>query len=621
MRRALCSALALALAVPATAAAGEIRITSVESRGGQRVAVTVVTPTPTRRAPAIRENGGYVAGLVTQNLGEGKSVVLAIDRSRSMQGAALTNATAAARSFVASKPASDRISVVAIGTRALQLTRFSSATIDADIALRTVTLDSRQGTALNDALVLAARALEAEEAGGRVIVLLTDGNEVSSEATEAEAIAAAKNAGVSVYPVAIESARFSPAPLKRIAAATGGTYRGASSSAALGQLYAAVAAELRRTWRLEYLTSARAGTPATIKVWVPGGGTATKSFTVAGTATAGGDGSGLIPARLVESTLGSLLLAAVVAGLVLLAAAFVFAARRGSWLRGRLAPHVQTYTRAEAEKEERKRLAVAADLFRATERSFGGSRIWRRIQTRIDQADLPLQTVEVVYMCAGAAVLLGLMAAIFGMGSRLIVLAMLLGAFLPYGFVAFRARRRSKAFEDQLSDLLMSIAASLKAGHSFKQGLQSIADEGRPPASVEFQRILTDMQLGRPMDDTLSDAATRVGSKDFEFVVTAVTIQRQVGGSLANLFDMIADTVRQRQAFARKVKGLTAMGRASAYVLVGLPFVLAAVLTLLNPEYMSPLYGTPTGHKLIIVGAISMTIGSVILRKIVSFKG
>ena len=113
----------------------------------------------------------------------------------------------------------------------------------------------------------------------------------------------------------------------------------------------------------------------------------------------------------------------------------------------------------------------------------------------------------------------------------------------------------------------------------------------------------------------------RVGSKDLDFLLAAITIQTQVGGSMAGLFDMVADTVRQRQQFARKIKGLTAMGRASAYVLIGLPFFVALALTLLNPSYMHPLYATSTGHTLIMVGLMMMAFGSLILRKLVSFKG
>jgi tight adherence protein B len=198
---------------------------------------------------------------------------------------------------------------------------------------------------------------------------------------------------------------------------------------------------------------------------------------------------------------------------------------------------------------------------------------------------------------------------------------MLLGASAPYGFVAFKAKRRLKAFENQLPDLLITIAASLKAGHSFRQGIQTLVDEGQDPAAGEFRRVMTDTSLGRPMEDALLEMSDRVGSKNFEFAITAVTIQRQVGGSLAGLFDMVADTVRQRQQFSRKIRSLTAMGRMSAYVLIGLPFFIAGALTLMNGMYMDPLYHSAKGHFLIGMMLVLMAFGSLILKKIVSFKG
>jgi tight adherence protein B len=123
------------------------------------------------------------------------------------------------------------------------------------------------------------------------------------------------------------------------------------------------------------------------------------------------------------------------------------------------------------------------------------------------------------------------------------------------------------------------------------------------------------------MDEALAEMTKRVGSKNFEFVISAVTIQRQIGGSLAGLFDMVADTVRQRQQFQRKIRGLTAMGRMSAYVLIGLPFFVLATVTMANGEFMDPLYHSHMGHVLLITMVVMMGIGSLILRKIVSFKG
>ena len=123
------------------------------------------------------------------------------------------------------------------------------------------------------------------------------------------------------------------------------------------------------------------------------------------------------------------------------------------------------------------------------------------------------------------------------------------------------------------------------------------------------------------MDDALGEMADRVGSENFGFAITAVTIQRQVGGSLASLFDMVSETVRNRQQFARKVRSLTALGRMSAYTLVAIPFFIAGMVSLTNRSYMTPLFHTHIGHLLLFVGLTMMAIGSLILKKIVAFKG
>ena len=186
---------------------------------------------------------------------------------------------------------------------------------------------------------------------------------------------------------------------------------------------------------------------------------------------------------------------------------------------------------------------------------------------------MPLRASELLYICLGSGLVLGLFGAV-AVSSSLVTLALLaIGGSLPVLYVKFKAGMRIKAFDNQLPDLLITVAASLKAGHSFRHAIQAVVDEGAEPTAKEFTRVLSETQLGRPMDQALGDMSERVGSKNLSFVITAVTIQRQVGGSLAGLFDMVADTVRQRQQFARKVRGLTAMGRMSAYVLIGLPFL------------------------------------------------
>jgi tight adherence protein B len=610
-------ALALALAcvvLPGVAAAAGPQIAALDAAGYPTVNATVVTPKQVGSAPTLTENGRPVVGLHAVNLGREKSVVLLVDRSQSMLGQAIQDASAAARTFVAAKPRRDRIAIVGVGRRAVQLTSFASTTVEADEALRAMAVDDVQGTALYDGVILATQALAADLNPTRVLILLTDGQEVSSDATLSEAIAAARAAGVAVYPIGIESPSFRPGPLERLAERTGGRYAGASGTKDLKAIYARLAEELRRTWQLSYVTSARPGDRIEVA-----SGAATARAVVPGASRDIAVESSKVPEPLFK--VGPALTATIVGFLILLAVLFAIRAPVGSRLRRQISPHLGEQERKRVRGRVQERFATASSLMKATERALGHLSVWHSLHRLLERADVPLRTVELVYIAVGSGLVAGMLFAVAGMASFVILIAMVAGGSLPILFVWHKARRRLNAIDDQLPDLLVTLAASLKAGHSFRQGIQAVVDEGQPPASKEFKRVLTETRLGRPMDDALADMATRIGSKNVSFVVTAVTIQRQVGGSLAGIFDMVAEAVRNRQQFARKIRSLTAMGRASAYVLVGVPFFLCGTITLMNPEYMDPLYHSSTGNKLLILGLAMIAVGSLMLRKIVTFRG
>jgi tight adherence protein B len=618
MRRSFIIAPALALAfLFAGAASAGVELKGVDASAYPTIRASVVTSSPTSKPPRLLENGRPVSGLLAENLGRAKSVVLAVDRSRSMAGKPFTDAVAAAQAFLRAKPRDDRVAVATFATTPLLLTGFSTNPADARSALASIAVAPKEGTTLYDSLVQSSRALASESYAGRVLIAVTDGNETRSAASLGNVIAVARESAVSVYVVAIESARFNPTPLKTLARATGGSYRGAGSSRELAAIYSSIARELQRTWRLEYPTAARPGERLELKALTAAGNTASE-LAIPGVDRARADDT-LLPEGFYQA--GTPAMALLVGLLVLLAGTFALAAARGERLRKRLAPHLNQADARAKRKHDRQRLALFSSLFRVTEEAFSHWKHWRTLQRMLERADLPLRTVEFVYLIGGGALVFGLFAAVTAPSAFMILLAMLAGGAMPVAFVWFKGSQRINAFENQLPDLLITLAASLKAGHSFKQGLQSVVDEGREPASKELKRVLTEARLGRPMDESLQEMALRLGSKNFDFVITAVTIQRQVGGSLAGLIDMVADTVRQRQQFARKIKGLTAMGRASAYVLLGLPFFIAIIITIMNPRYMDPLYNTSTGHKLIATGLAAMCFGTVVLRKIVSFKG
>jgi tight adherence protein B len=619
LRLVLAAAALVALTVPAAAGAG-VRLNGVDFGAYPAVRATVVTSVPSTAPPKLLENGRPVVGLQAVNLGRSKNVVLALDTSRSMAGKPLAEAAAAATAFVATKPSSDRIALVTFGQRASLQGPFSTSTIDSDNALRTLAVGANSGTALWDAVDLSARLL-ASQPGGRVVVLLTDGNDVGSRASESDALLSLHKAGVVVYPIAFGSHADSSG-LERLASSTGGSFHTASTSATLSGIYSSIGHELRRTWRVRYLTTARPGDKLELKASVGRLGSDTTSVSVPGSGSATSDKpSPLLPDSFYGRA-GDLLFTVLAALLVLAAGILAASTLRGSWLKRRLAAHVEpSRGRAAKHRTGRERLAMLSGLFRVTESTFGHRRQWRNLQLLLERADLPLRTVEFAWLLIGCSFVLAVLAAIINGGALAILACFLVGGFVPYLVVWMKARRRVRAFEDQLPDLLITMAASLKAGHSFKQGIQSVVDEGQEPAAKELRRVLTDTQLGRPMEAALQETAERIGSKNFSFVITAVNIQRQVGGSLAGLFDMVADTVRDRQQFARKIRSLTAMGRMAAYVLVGLPFFIALAMTVLNPTYMDPLFHSHTGHMLIMLGLTMMAFGSLVLKKIVSFKG
>jgi tight adherence protein B len=608
----------LALVFAAPAAAG-VRITGVDTSGYPELRVTVLAPLGSSR-PALDEDGTRVIGGRVVNLGVAKSVVLAVDRSQSMHGRSLTDAAAAARAFVAAKRAADRVEVIAFGSRALAVSRFSSSTVDADAALRGLATDSANGTALWDAVVLAAQRLTHEQQPGHVIVVVTDGADVSSINTLQQAVAAAHAAHAAVYSIGIGGPSFTPGALRTVSLATGGSYRQVARTRDLDTVYAALASELDRTWQLSYVTAARPGMTLDLAAAVPGAGTAHATARVLG-----GEPAVMAPSKLIPafgySAAGTLAVAVVVGLLVLLACCFWFAAQRGGKLRARIEPHLGLVERGAKVRRESGRAAARVHVANGVEHLLGNLRQFRSVQLTIERADLPVRAGELLALCAGLALSCGLLTAASASPTLVIVAVMAVAGWAPYAYVSFRAKSRIKKFENQLPDLLITIAASLKAGHSFRQGIQSVVDEGAEPAAKEFRRVLTETQLGKTMDDALADLSVRIGSKNLSFVINAVTIQRQIGGSLAGLFDMVADTVRQRQQFGRKVKGLTAMGRMSAYVLVGLPFFIGAMVSLINGAYMAPLYQSATGQKMLIAGVVMIVIGSLMLKKIVSFRG
>ncbi len=200
------------------------------------------------------------------------------------------------------------------------------------------------------------------------------------------------------------------------------------------------------------------------------------------------------------------------------------------------------------------------------------------------------------------------------------VVGLVVGAAVPLLVrmaIDFLAARRRRKFSDQLADTLQILAGSLRAGHGLAQGIHTVGVEAESPTAEEFRRLTIETRLGRDLVDALTGLADRVGGDDFRWVVQAIEIQRDVGGDLSEVLDTVASTIRDRTRIRRQVSALSAEGRMSAWVLMLLPFGLAGVMYVTNPAFLSPLFHSGPGYKLLAVGAALLVVGGLWLRRIV----
>jgi tight adherence protein B len=197
---------------------------------------------------------------------------------------------------------------------------------------------------------------------------------------------------------------------------------------------------------------------------------------------------------------------------------------------------------------------------------------------------------------------------------------LLVGACIPWVYLGFSAARRVKAFNAQLADALQLIAGGLTAGLSFAQSMDTIVREGTEPMAGEFRRALVEARLGVGIEDALDTVAGRMGSKDFEWVVMAVRIQREVGGNLAELMLTVSATLREREYLRRQVRALSAEGRMSAWILCLMPPLFLVYLKVTSPQTLTPLFHTGSGVLLLIAAAVLMAVGSFWMSKVVKVE-
>lgn len=251
------------------------------------------------------------------------------------------------------------------------------------------------------------------------------------------------------------------------------------------------------------------------------------------------------------------------------------------------------------------------------------------IKARIAMADVRLRVSEYVALQLVFAVVGVVVAAIlFGPGPVMLLIGAIIGLFVPRIYVSTMATRRLHTFEGQLSDTLNLWVNALRSGYSVLQGMEAIATELPPPVSKEFERVVQEVRLGLSLNQALGNMLRRVPSEDLDLVVTAVNIQREVGGNLTEILDTISYTIRERVRIKGEIRTLTSQGRLTGIIISLLPIGLGLVLYLINPEYVGQLivrddpflFGIPCGWIVIGFGLLLMFFGVLAIRKIVDIE-
>jgi tight adherence protein B len=260
------------------------------------------------------------------------------------------------------------------------------------------------------------------------------------------------------------------------------------------------------------------------------------------------------------------------------------------------------------------------DIFAGIDKVLEKRTFVQKMILEFQKADLKLRYSEYIGIYILATILPGVLGwLIMGNITGFLMLA-IPGVVFPRLYVRFRQMQRIKHVDNQLVDALMLISNSLKSGYSFQQGLELCSEESPPPISTEFKRVLMETNLGMQMDEALDNLGERVPSEDLDLVVTAVKIQRQIGGNLSEILDRIVHTIRERIRIKGEISTLTAQGKLQGIILTLLPPGLTMAIYMMDPEFMQPLFFTMIGKMLLAVAIVLQIFGAIMIKKIVDIK-
>jgi tight adherence protein B len=280
----------------------------------------------------------------------------------------------------------------------------------------------------------------------------------------------------------------------------------------------------------------------------------------------------------------------------------------------RLSAYAARGKSADPERRQRRTMAARLDRY-LRQRPFG-----QHLAESLSRADLQYRVSEFMALCVICAVL-GLLSGLVLFGTPILaVLVAVVGYFLPHIYLKRRQAARLKAFNDQLGDALRLIVSSLRSGYSMLQSMGVVASELPDPIGTEFGRVVREVGLGLSQEEALRNVMARVPSDDLDMMVTAINVQHEVGGNLAEILETISGTIAERVRIQGEIRVLTSQQMYSGYLLTALPFVVSLLLYLINRQYMLQMVHDTCGVIMLVIGAFMIGAGYMIIRRIVRIQ-
>jgi tight adherence protein B len=277
-----------------------------------------------------------------------------------------------------------------------------------------------------------------------------------------------------------------------------------------------------------------------------------------------------------------------------------------------------TFAREAAAEGPVQRQSPLSDFFN---RMGEGTDLFDGISKNLARANIKLRPAEYIAAIVASSLGTGFVGMVLGRSVIIGVLGLIVGPFIPGIYVKSAQRRRLKQFDNQLGDMLNLTVNGLRAGYSTLQAMEAVSRELPIPMSEEFRRVVQEMQLGIPMEDALEHLVRRITSDDLDLVITAINVQREVGGNLAEILDTISFTIRERVRIKGEISALTAQGRATAWVISALPIALTVLLFVVNREYIMEFFNPETrtcGYPLLGLAGLMIISGFIAVQKIVA---